>query len=88
MTRSGAAVINKLQGESGGVLLQSLFVSIDLEADVAYVAYEDDSSIKWDELPRVDGEFLAGLGAKAVVHVPSRPARPRIDAFRGRRGGP
>ena len=51
------------------VPLGSLFVSIDLDREVAHVAYETDTGIRWDDLTRANGEFLARLGARAQIVV-------------------
>ena len=72
MTTTGSVVIESLRLDASEVPIENVFVSIDLGADVAYVAYEDESSIKWDQLSRTDAEFMAGLGARTAIHL--RPA--------------
>lgn len=51
------------------VPLESVFVSIDLEDDIAYVAYEGESGIWWEEVSRTHGELVARLGAHAQVQL-------------------
>jgi len=59
--------------ESGGSLtaIDDVFISIDLDTDVAYVAYEDGSGIRWDEVSRADGELLASMGGLSLIHLGS-----------------
>jgi hypothetical protein len=70
-TRCGSAQQRSHAGDD--VDLDGVFVSLDLDADVAYVAYDGDSGIAWGELPRAAGEFLATLGARTHVNR-TRPA--------------
>jgi hypothetical protein len=51
--------------EGSLVALEDVFVSIDLDGDVAYVAYEDESAIRWEEVARADGELLVRMGARS-----------------------
>ena len=52
------------------VPLGSVFVSIDLDREVAHVAYETETGIKWGDLTRADGELLARLGVRAQIVGP------------------
>jgi hypothetical protein len=58
--------------DGGSVVpLETVFVSIDLDSDIALVAYDGESGIRWDEVSREAGELLARLGARAQVHLGS-----------------
>lgn len=77
------------EGEPDAVALEDVFVSIDLCADMAYLAYEDGSSIHWGEVSRADGELLVSAGVRAQVQLPSasfaipfRAMEPRVDELR------
>jgi hypothetical protein len=72
MTGTRNAVATSLLDRGGSlVALEELFVSIDLDADVAYVAYEEESAIHWDEVSRADGGLLARMGARSLIHLGS-----------------
>jgi hypothetical protein len=58
-------------GDFEALPLEKVFVSIDLDGDVAYVTYEAKSGIRWEELSRPDGELLASLGARSHIHLGS-----------------
>ena len=51
------------------VPLGNVFVSIDLDREVAHVAFETDTGIKWGDITRANGELLARLGARAEIVV-------------------
>lgn len=57
----------------GSVALEDVFVSIDLGGDVAYVACEDGSAIRWQEVPRAEGELLVRMGARSEIHLRFAP---------------
>ena len=71
--------------------LESVFVSFSCNQDTAYAAYEVPTGIRWDELPRAEGEFLVRLGASTQrpFDDPSRAGfRPHQGAaIGGARGG-
>ena len=51
MTGTGNAVATERGSESSVVALENVFVSIDCDRNVAYVAYETESMIRWHEIP-------------------------------------
>lgn len=68
MSGRGAALVgSEGMSPSTTIPIGDVFVSIDLEANVAYVAYESTSGLRWKELSRADGELLATLGASSQV---------------------
>ena len=60
-----------VQGTSGTLPLDDVFVSIDLDDDVAHIACDGGDGIRWKALPRADGELLVRLGASAHVPLPA-----------------
>lgn len=62
------------RGNDKIVALGDVFVSMDLRRDVAYVAYQGETGIEWDELPRAGGRLLAALGARTDVGLRSSMA--------------
>lgn len=71
MTGIGNTASTQRGREGSLVALEDVFVSIDLDGDVAYVAYEDESAIRWEEVARAEGELLVRLGARAHLHLRS-----------------
>jgi hypothetical protein len=72
MTGVGSALATERELERRSVVpLEDVFVSIDFDGNVAYVAYEDESAIRWREVLRVEGELLVRMGARAHLHLGS-----------------
>ncbi|HZA41091.1 MAG TPA: hypothetical protein VFA00_10750 [Actinomycetota bacterium] len=65
------AIASKGSAEMNAIPLEDVFVSNDLNGDVAHVAYDGKSGIRWKEVSREDGELLATLGARSHIHLRS-----------------
>jgi hypothetical protein len=57
--------------ESLRVPLEDVFVSLDIEANVAYLVCETTSGLRWKELSRADAEFLAAMGTRSRIRLGS-----------------
>ena len=63
-----------VQGTSRTLPLDDVFVSIDLDGEVAHIACDGGDGIRWKALPRADGELLVRLGAGAQVRLRTEAA--------------
>ena len=66
---TSSSVLTMVVDEGTVVPVGRVFVSIDLEDDVAYVAYEGESGIRWEEVARPRAELVARLGAYVEVQL-------------------
>ena len=71
MPETRMAVVTGRGREASVVAVEDVFVAMDLDDDVAYVAYEDESAIRWDEVSRAEGELMVRMGARAHIHLGS-----------------
>lgn len=69
------AAFRTSSGEGSAVPIEGVFVSLDLESDLAYVVWESRTGLCWKQLPREDAELLASLGARAEVQFGSNVLR-------------
>ena len=77
-----------VRGSSGTVLLDDVFVAIDLDDEVAHIARDGGDGIRWKAIPRADGELIVRLGAGAPVRLrtevtPYLGGRTRLDSEGG-----
>lgn len=82
-----AALLVGFEGRtrSATVPVEDVFVWLDFDADAAYVVCESDSGLRWKQIPRDEGEFLASLGARA--HVLLRPGSQLANTITDHAGG-
>ncbi len=73
MTQTTAFMTSSDEGSA--VPIEGVFVSLDLETDLAYVVCESSTGLRWKQLPREDAELLASLGARAEVRLGSKVLR-------------
>jgi hypothetical protein len=51
------------------VPLADVFVSLDIETNVAYLVCETTAGLRWKELSRADAEFLVTMGANSQIRL-------------------
>ncbi len=81
MAGVGSAAFVVPTSETGSAIpLREVFVSVDLDANVAHVVCESGTGLRWKEVPISDAVLLAALGARTHVGLPAQRSVRSVSA--------